>query len=311
MRGVHYKAPLVCAVALATVPLCQASPLGISLKSEPIAGKLQDSTDTKVQSKVDLALEAPLFQLGMNYHVQARVDEEGQLFQGSTSQQVGANLKSDLVDKVLRGKTLVKAQSRFSAGNDQYQHVINPAYTRPLLGIAKLDLGYRYSLDKAASASAEDQTHAYILGLSGALPGGKVNWSGGYESSSKLKAGGVNNILSEGYRLKSDYTVSPELKVQMFTSVLEKTNLSEAAEVRTGETNFGAGFKWQPSSEYALDFNVKQRNLSATGEQILTRRGTLSWFPEDGIQFSLEYDDQLVEGAPGVMFNTTFDLGQF
>lgn len=309
MGGMRKRNAIACGVALlACQPLALASPLDLDLKTKPISAKESVNDDTQLDSGLELALSNALMNVALNYKVQSRFGESGDLLENGTSQRVGAQLHSSVLDSLLDGKTRIATESVFITGSDKYKHQFNPTYSRPLLGLATLDMGYRYGLEGSAAATAEDRSSAYEFGLKGSLSWLPVNWSGGYVTSSKLKGSNQELINTESFKLESNYTVSPQMTVKLFSNLKEQEKSRASSITNSSELRYGAGLVWQPSSEYALDLKIDKQTLSSTGEESILSRGAVSWFPEEGLELSLEYGDQLIDGARGLMLNTAFDL---
>lgn len=311
MRGSRLQPILLSSAVLAALPgLGAASTVKLSLKPELPKAHTKAEQATEVDSGLQLAVHNPLLKVALNYKLKARFDEEGNSARNSTSQRVGAQLHSTIVDDLLSGKTQLKAVSTFESGTQQYSHQFNPSHSRPLLNLATLDLNYNYGMKRAAAASRGDQSHAYTVGLKGSLPGG-VNWSGGYSTSNTLFGQTSKETQIESIKLRSDYRISPAMKVELFSDVKEKTQFSAADKARIAEFRYGAGVSWQPSARYAFDLKVDRKTLATTGDATILGSGALSWFPEQGMAISLEYGDQLVEGTRGFLFSTKLDLDRF
>jgi hypothetical protein len=75
------------------------------------------------------------------------------------------------------------------------------------------------------------------------------------------------------------------------------------------ETRYGAGPDWSPSRFYSVAFQVNHLEESRQETENVFGSGTVSWFPQPNLEFTLSYGDQLVEGARGVLFSTKIDLG--
>lgn len=285
--------------------------LDLDLKPTPLSARETATEDTQLASGVELAMNNALLNLALKYKVQSHFDESGDLVDNGTSQRIGARFNSNLLDSLLDGKTNIATESVFTSGTDAYRHQFNPTYSRPLLGLATLDLGYQYGLEGSAAATAENTSSAYRFGLKGSLPWLPLDWSGGYVTSSKLNGSNSQTTNVESFNLQSVYTVSPQMSVKLFSKLKEQETSLGATDIHDSELRYGAGVVWQPSSEYALDLKIDRQTLSATGEESILRSGTLSWFPEDGLKLSLKYGDQLIEGARGLMLNTALDLDRF
>lgn len=314
MGAKNNNTAIACGAALlACHSLSQASALDLDLdlRTNPITAQETANDDTQLASGLEVALNNALVNVALKYKVQSRFDESGDSVDNGTSQRLGAQFNSSLVDELLRGETRIRAESVFIDGAEQYRHQFNPTYSRPVLGIATLDMGYRYGLEGTSAAAGENTSSAYEFGLKGSLPWLPMDWSGGYVTASKLDGSSSHITSIESFKLQSNYTVSPQMTVQLFTRLREEELAAGALETQTSELRYGAGVVWQPSSEYALDLKIDRQSLSATGEVSTLRTGTLSWFPEEGLKLSLKYGDQLVEGARGLMFRTAFDLDRF
>jgi hypothetical protein len=288
---------------------CSANPIDLSVKPGLFGEETADADKGRVDSGLGIALQTPLLNLDLGYDFRVYLREDtGTTTEDDTSQHIGASLRSRLLDDMLGLETRVVADSKFLPG-DGYDHRIRPAISRVLLDLATLDLGYQYQLKRTSAAAPERQQHAYSFGLRGELPRGRLDWSGNYVAADEYNDQVVRTDSTETLELQSGYRIVPAVKLQLSGTVRERTRFNgDIAGDSLAETLYGAGVTWAPSPHYALGFKVDHREREATGEEAILRSGTISWQPSNGLAFSLDYGDQLVEGSPGLMFNTRLDL---
>jgi hypothetical protein len=307
----HLYALLSSAVLLAVAPLCLATSLNFTLKPGQVNENSHPLKDDKLQSGLQLAMHNELLKLAVNYNVQATVDDLGAIDNNSAQQRLGATVRSKRLDQLLGGTTQLQTNSLVRTGTDGYSHQLNPAFSRSLLDIATVDIKYGYLLSKASARAAENKTQSYFLGLRGSLPGGQVNWSGAYSSSSTFRDHAAPSLRVENFKFQSEYRVAPTMKLQLFSNIKQQTQLAASQEVSSAESRYGAGLTWIPSGRYSLDLKVDRRDQSQSGEQELLRSGSVSWFPTANMALSLNYGDQLVEGERGIVFNTRLEFDRF
>lgn len=312
MQGNHHLTALLASTLLSAVaPICLATSLDLTLKPGQISENAHPLKDDQLQSGLQLALHNELLKLAVDYKIQATVDELGAIDNDSAQQRLGAILRSKVLDQLLGGTTQLKTNSVVRTSTDGYSHQLSPAFSRSLLNIATVDIKYGYLLSKASANAAENQTQSYSFGLRGSLPGGQVNWSGAYSTSSTFRDQSDPALRVENFKFQSEYRVAPQLQLKLFSDIKQKTQLAASREVTTAESRYGAGFTWKPSQRYSMDLKLNRRDQSRTGEQDLLRSGSVSWFPNSSLALSLNYGDQLVEGERGILFNTRLEFDRF
>ncbi|GAB5450392.1 MAG: hypothetical protein Hals2KO_07200 [Halioglobus sp.] len=269
-------------------------------------------------SGLDLSLQNELFNVAVDYDFQVNLSaaanaaaDQTRATQDDTAQRVAASLNSRALNKLLRGSAKVNADSIVHSTTGAYNYRVRPAYSRKLAKLATLDMNYQYLLVRPSSEAVPQAQHSYSLGLKGSLGGGRLRWSGTY-SSAEVYLDRVAHIQSsETFRFRSDYKLLPDMRLQLNSAITERTTFGKNSDTQFLQTEYGAGLQWRPSAQYAVDLAVSQTGLSHTGEDTLLRRGTLSWFPRHDMKLSLNYGDTLVEGAPGLVFNTRLELDRF
>ena len=312
MVGISVRSTFLClATVLASQSLFAAASLNLGLTTTPLAARETAKNHTQLDSGLELALNGASMNMVLNYLVQGHFDESGDLLQNGTSQRLDAQLRSSMLDSLLYGTTRISAQSIFVTGSGKYRHQFNPTYSRSLLGLATIDMGYRFGLEGSNAAAYGDRSSAYEFRLKGTLDSLPISWRGSYTTSDTLKGGHGELVNTESFRLQSHYSVSPSMTLQMSSRLTEEAKSRSSSMAYSSALRYGAGLVWKPSTEYAVDIEIDRQIESTTGKEVLVSRGAFSWFPEAGLKLSLEYGDQLVDGARGLMLTTAFNLDRF
>ncbi|NND66832.1 MAG: hypothetical protein HKN19_04515 [Halioglobus sp.] len=307
----HKRLPALGTVALLTTmaaALCPAANLDLSV-NPGVAAQQDASKPQNVSPGVGVAVKNPLLNVNLDYKFQAQIDESGLSHKDKEAQRLGAALNSRRLDQLLGFRTQLRADSLYRAGGDSYLHRISPGFTTPLAQLATLNLNYQYSLNKPAAAAAEQEEQSYSLGLRGSLDNGRLNWSGAWRSAD-IQVGQPLTRTMESFNFRSDYQIIPEVKLELSSVIRQSTNVRANSEVNHDETRYGAGFSWAPSEFYSVRFAVNHMTKSSTGEEKILRSGSFNWNPLQDLQFILNYGDQLIEGARGVLLTTELDLGR-
>ena len=148
------------------------------------------------------------------------------------------------------------------------------------------------------------------MDLDGSRPQeGRLTWKGNYRTTDVY--GGVEQLQStELLEFESSYQLVPELAAAGLRPAVRMKPCFDGGIENDfyTETRYGAGFAWSPSRYYSVAFKVNKLDESRTQSDEVFGSGTVSWFPQRNMKFTLSYGDHLVEGARGVMFSTRIDL---
>ncbi len=290
------------------VPPCAAANLDLSI-DPGVPESRQSWQPHNASPGLGIVVKDPLLNVALNYRLQTQFDDAGFSHKEQEAQHIGAALSSRQLDRLLGFRTHVRANSLLREGGDIYLHSISPGLSRPLANLATLDLSYQYSLNKPLEEAVEQEEWAYTLGLRGSLDNGRLNWSGAWRSADAQVGQPLSRSL-ESFNFRSDYRIMPEVKLEISSVIQQSTNTRAHSEVSHDETHYGAGVSWEPSEQYSMRFAVNHLTRSQTGEEFLLRSGSFNWHPIQELTFTLNYGDQLVEGAPGVLLTTELDLGR-
>lgn len=305
-KRLSFPAPaLLLAVA---APVCTGANLDLSV--DPGVPEPRHTPEPRlVNPGLGVAVRDPLLNLALDYSLQAQFDAGGVSSKEQEAQYLGAALNSRRLDKLLGFRTQVLADSFYRHGGGSYLHRVSPGLSRPLAGLATVNLNYEYSLNKPSETEAEQEQQAYSFGLQGSLDGGRLNWSGAWRSAAAQVGQPLARTL-QSFNFHSDYQVMPEVKFVLSSIIQQSTDIRADSRVTYEEMHYGAGFSWAPSEHYSMSFAVHHLTRTQTGEQLLLRSGSVNWHPLEDITLTLNYGDQLVEGAPGVLLITELDLGR-
>ncbi len=252
-----------------------------------------------------LALSNSLLQLDMDYRVQSKLRES--TANADVSQRVGASLQSKLLNDLLGLDADLRAGSTLREGG--YVYSLAPGFSKSLADLGRLNVRYEYLLDKPAADAEEQEKTGYSMGLTGATDDGRLDWSGTYRTTEVY--GAVEQLQStERMAFSSGLQLAPELRLEVSGHSLDEARFDGGLvnELYT-ETLLGAGFSWSPSSQYSVAFKVNSLDESRSQTQEVFGSGTVSWFPQRNMAFTLSYGDHLLEGARGVLLETRIDLG--
>lgn len=310
-RGIAHRLSLFPATALCLAQAAQAGGIDLSIDPGLFGADAAPVAGGEALSGVDLALRNPLISLELGYDLAVIVDEDLTATDDSTAQKIGATVRSKPLDRLLHVNTLVRANSLYTTATGGYNHMVVPGLSRSLLDLATLDVNYQYQLNRPHADAAEFEIQGYSLGLRGSLQGGRLKWNGRYIADNTYRDSYLHTQSSQAYRFQSDMKLLPQMRLQLNGALIHKTQYHAARDVSFLQTQYGAGLQWSPSPQYAIDLRVDQTDWSHTGEEMLLRRGSVSWYPRDDVTLSLNYGDQLVEGAPGVLVNTRLVLDHF
>lgn len=287
-----------------------AATLDLTVDPGTFAGTPPDPGTHPLSSGIDVALHAPVLNVTLDYDLQIAVDDELTATDDNIAQRLNTALQSKLLDRLLGLQGRVRTDSVFRTAVDAYQHRISPGFSRRLARFATLDVNYQLLLRKPSADAVEQQHRSYTFGLRGSVPGSSLHWSGAYTSADVYREGTRHTESSESVQLQSSYKLLPHMRLQLSSEIMQKTRFAPARDITSIRTRYGAGVQWRPAAApYSLKASVNRTAVSATGEESLMRRGTLSWYPRHDLTLSLNYSDQLVQGQPGVLLNTQLLLG--
>ena len=311
MRRIYHKLSRISGMFLGFGTAC-AGASNVDMSIDPGLFQAEKPPENgQLSSGLDMSLRNQLMALDLGYDFEVKMDDEQTATDDNTYQKLGATLRSKPLDRLLGVNTRVQANSLFTTATGGYNHRLVPGFSRRVLDLATLDVNYQYQLNRPNTDAVLQEKQGYSFGLKGSLQGGRLKWSGKYSIDDTYRDSSLLTQSSETYRFQSDYELLPQMQLQLSSALTNKTEFRNANELNFLQTQYGAGLKWMPSEQYSLDFKVNQTGLSHTGEETLLRSGTVSWFPRQDMSLSLNYGDQLVEGAPGVLFNTRFLLDRF
>jgi hypothetical protein len=311
VRGITNKPSLLPGTLLVLGSAC-AGATSVDISIDPGLFKAPTAPENgQLSSGLDMSLRNQLVALDVGYDIEVRMDGEQIATHDSTFQKLGATLQSKPLDRLLGVNTRLQANSLFTTATGGYDHRLAPGFSRRILDLATLDVNYQYHLNRPSAEAAIQEKQGYALGLTGSLQGGRITWNGIYSADHTYHDSQVLTNSNETYHFRSNYQLLPHMQLQFSSAVTHKTEFRSAEELNILQTQYGAGLRWTPSARYSLDFRVDQTGLSHTGEETLLRSGTVSWHPRHNMSLSLNYGDQLLEGEPGVLFNTRFLLDRF
>ncbi len=312
----------LCAIGLTafaslTAPATAAETAGTRLNITPNLlsidmreGERDELEEASFNSGLGLELRNQLVQLAVDYRVESQLKEEAS--NAFVSQQLGASLYSAALNNALGLDADIRAGSTILAGGDAYEYSIRPGVRKSLADLAELSLQYEYLLDHPGTDAQAQEEMGYRMGLNGSASDGRLTWEGRYRSTELF--GGVDQLQSiELLEFASSFQLVPELELQFSGRTVDETRFEGGLEndLRT-ETRYGAGLAWAPSQYYSLAFKVNKldesHGLSQQQSDDLFGSGTVSWFPQRNMEFTLSYGDQLIEGSRGLMLSTRIDL---
>lgn len=269
-------------------------------------GKRDQLEEARFKSALGLKVDSGLLQLAVDYKLQSQLKDRTD--KAAVTQQLGASLHSSALNKLLGLNADIKAGSTVKAGGDAWVYSITPGFSKSLSELGSFSMQYEYLLDKPGAQAVEKEKMGYRMGLNGSAREGRLTWRGNYRSTDVY--GGVEQLKStELLEFESRYQLVPALQLRVSGRSKDETLFDGGLEntVYT-ETRYGAGVSWSPSPEYSLAFKVNRLDESRTRQGEVFGSGTVSWFPQRNMEFTLSYGDHLVEGARGVMFSTKIDL---
>ena len=258
------------------------------------------------RSGLGLELRNSLLQVAVDYRVESELTNSAE--EALVSQRVGASLYSSALNKMLGLDANISAGSTIEAGGDAWVYSITPGISKSIADLADFSIHYEYLLDNPGSEAAVQEKMGYRMGLNGASQDGRLTWQGKYRTTDVY--GGVEQLQStELLEFETALQLIPELQLQVSGRSMDETRFDGglASGIYT-ETRYGAGLAWSPSPFYSVAFKVNRLDESEHAAEEVFGSGTVSWFPQPNLEFTLSYGDHLVEGARGVMLSTKIDL---
>ncbi|MEE4659463.1 MAG: hypothetical protein V2J89_03285, partial [Halieaceae bacterium] len=270
-------------------------------------GSQDGMEEARFNSGLGLGLRNNLVELALDYRVESQLHEE--TADAEVSQQLGAAIYSSALNDILGVNADIRAGSVIRDAGDAFEYSIRPGISKSLADIAELRLQYEYLLDRPAAEAEAQERVGYYMGLNGASPGGLLTWNGRYRSTEVF--GGVEQLQSiELLEFATSLQLAPDLELQLSGRSMDEIHFEAGLEnALYNQTRYGAGLAWAPSRFYSLAFKVNKLDESRLQEQdALFGSGSLSWYPQRNMAFTLSYGDQLVEGSRGLMLSTRIDL---
>jgi len=281
------------------------------LSTELIGVDSGQQGEARFNSGLQLAVQNELLGVSFDYNLQSSLNNEGPIDASSFSQQLGASLHSSTLNKLLNLNAGISASSRVTAGGDAYRYRISPGVSKTINDIADVSFKYEYVLDKTSAQALEQEKKAYSMALKGSLQNGRLTWQGDYTNSSVFEAGMAQTKGTELLSFRSNYRVVSDLYLELSSVIRDETRYAGGLkDYSYTERHYGAGVAWSPSRFYSLAFKVNKLDETRYDQQELFGSGTVSWFPQANMEFSLSYGDQLVDGARGLMLRTRFDFDE-
>lgn len=262
--------------------------------------------EARFDSGLGLKFRNELLQFAIDYKAQVRLKDEATdaLF----SQQVGASLHSNTLNRMLGLNADIRTDGNIKQGGDAYVYSISPGFSKSFSDLATLSVQYKYLLDQANAKALEKEKTGYRMALSGKARGGRLTWKGNYDTTDVF--GGAWQLQStELLEFETRYQLVPELRLEISGRSKDETMFDGGLEHDIfNETLYGAGLAWSPSHYYSVAFKVNKRRESREDHKDVFGSGTLSWFPNRDMEFTLSYGDRLIDGARALMLGTRINL---
>jgi hypothetical protein len=278
------------------------------LSTELVTSDAREIKEARVNSGLGLALDYGDIELAVDYRVETQFKAGDAPADEFLSQRARATLSSASLNELLGLTAGIKADSVVRAGGDIYRHRVAPGFSKSLPAVADLDFRYEYELDKSSATATEKEKWGYVVGLKGVMQAGRLNWSGTYKTIDVTDEHRLTLKSIELLKFKSRYLLMQDMHLEFSSSIKQESIPGAIASAAYREERFGAGIAWSPSEHYSLAFRVNKLEENRSDREQLFGSGTLSWYPDPDLEFSLGYGDQLIEGARGVMLNTRFRL---
>jgi hypothetical protein len=305
---------LACAGARAddteSVPTLNLAIMPALFKSEFVTAESEEIKTAKLNSGLGVALAYGDVQVAVNYNLQGLLKaDQTMLGEDNLSQLLKASVRSKALDQALGVKANFSADSMVKSGGDIYRYRVTPGFSKSLADLAALNFKYEYQLNKPSAQAIEQEKRGYALGLKGSARQGRVNWSSAYTATSEYRDRVLLTKSTEVLGFKSSIVIVPQMKLELSSAIKQQTIFKGSTDDASIEKRYGAALAWSPSESYSLALKLNKLEQSRQEREEYFGSGSVSWFPKPNLEFSLDYGDQLVEGARGLMITTRLDLG--
>ncbi|TGD74851.1 hypothetical protein E4634_06565 [Mangrovimicrobium sediminis] len=307
--------PLACAFSGAAAATPEWTEFAISADSTLFAthvvpDRQQRIREARVASALNLALDSGLFQLDTAYTLQSRVDRNMVEARNGVSEQLRARLHSQALDQMLGVQLGVNADGLRVAGGDSYRSRLAPVLSASIDGLARIDLGYEYRLEKPAENAVESTYSGYSVQLEGSLPWARdLSWSGRYSNADIFDDGSAFTRNVESYTLVSTYRFSESLELQLSAAVQENQKVLEAVTESSQQERYGTSLAWSPSPLLSLGLRLNALEQSLDDSRELFGGGELTFSPQPSWELSFSYGLQPAQEEAAWMLRTRYDFG--
>jgi hypothetical protein len=264
----------------------------------------------RFNSGMGLAFDTPLLQVSVDYKVSSLLREKGAFDDAQLSQSVGASVRSTALNKLLKLDAGIDTQSQIREGGDAYQYKILPGFSTSLGASTKMKMQYQYLLAKESNQNNPSERKGYLMDLSGSLQNGRLRWNGSFQSASDYDQQQLKRSKSsENFVFKTRYRIASDLELELSSVLKQQIEYAAKKNKAQYEKNLSAGLAWSPSAQYTLAVKLQRRDDSRFDEKEVIGSGRASWFPSKDLSLSVDYGEQLYEGARGVIVSTELKLG--
>jgi len=310
----HYLTAALCGHVLLIPGYTKAadgSPLvSYNLDTRPFAGYFEPTEKNQLNaagfdSGAGLQLKHELVDFSIDYNLNGRLRNVGDSSEGDITQLVNSSLRSSLINDLLGANAAIITSSRMLIENNSYSYNFQPTVSKSLFDFAELNFRYNYLVDKPPSAELATLRRDYTLGLRGELEGGRLTWQGNYLDSSTY------STFSEGVarvELQSRYRLASELHLELSGTLADKNMNFETETHAFSEAIYGAGLLWSPTGQYSVNLRLDRAEDNQFYRQEYISSGSLNWYPEQNLQFSIGYGDRLSEGQRALILSTEIRL---
>jgi uncharacterized protein (PEP-CTERM system associated) len=313
VTGIRFWALVTLATSLSVGAPVHAEGLSTKLDLNPDYLKVEVKKDDKnilqearFNSGLGLQFRNDLLQFAVDYKAQVRVKNKAT--DSVFSQQVGASLHSNALNRLLGVNANIRTGSTIKQGGDTYHYSVTPGFSKSFSDLAKLSVQYQYMLDKANAAASKKEKSGFRMGLSGKAQQGRLTWKGNYGTTDVF--GGSWQLQStEMLAFESRYQLAPELRLELSGRSKDETLFARGLEHDIfNETRYGAGLAWSPSQYYSVALKLNKSSESRYEKEDIFGSGILSWFPSRELEFTVSYGDHLIGGARAFMLGTKVDI---